>query len=104
MITVNATIHVHAASADAFLNAVQLLKEQLMATKQDVMDTINAEREEVGAKIGELNARIDDLTQQLANGVPVTAQDLADIQDAVRGIFVAPAAPDPTDPPSENPA
>ena len=76
-----------------------------MATKQDVMDTINAEREEVGAKIGELTSTIDELRRQLANGVPVTEQDLADIQEAVRNIFVAPSTePVPEDPAPADPA
>ncbi len=65
-----------------------------MATKQDVLDAIAAEKAAVTAKldaqtaqITDLNTQIQALKDQIANGSPVTPADLDDIVSAVHDIF-----------------
>lgn len=62
----------------------------IMAELKDVQDAIAAEKAEVAEKIAELTATIETLTTELANGTPVTAEDLAALVAGVQGIFVAP--------------
>lgn len=62
-----------------------------MATKQEVLDAIAAEKLEVTTAITNLNSQIQALKDQIANGSPVTAADLDDILNSVHDIFT-PAA------------
>ena len=56
-----------------------------MATKQEVLDAVQAEAAEVAAKVTALQAKIDEL---IAGGAgAVTAADLDEIKAAVQAIF-----------------
>jgi len=61
---------------------------RIMATLEEVKAAIAAEKAEVAAKIAELTASIESLEAELANGTPVTAEDLQALVDGVKGIFV----------------
>lgn len=60
----------------------------IMATLEEVKAAIAAEKVEVAAKIAALTASIESLEAELANGTPVTAEDLQALVDGVKGIFV----------------
>lgn len=64
-----------------FLKELGKLRRLIMATKQEVLDAIEAEKNEVLSEIQKLK-------DQIANGSPVTAADLDDIVNAVKGIVV----------------
>lgn len=59
-----------------------------MATKQEVLDAIAAEKTEIVNKLTDLNQQIQDLKDQIANGTAVTPADLDEIQNAIHDIFV----------------
>ena len=61
-----------------------LIKEIIMATKDEVLDAVAVEVAEVTAKIAELQTKIDDL---IATGSGASAADLEEIKLAVQGIF-----------------
>ena len=63
-----------------------------MATKQDVLDAIAAEKAQVLEGIDSLNTQIQELKDQIAAGSPVTAADLDEIAAAVNDIFIPPTA------------
>jgi prefoldin subunit 5 len=67
--------------------ALGINQGNLMATLQDVKDTIAAERQQVSDGIAALTAQIATLTAQLQAGTVVTAQDLADLQALISDIF-----------------
>jgi hypothetical protein len=88
-------LHIHLDGVDcvheqlAAIEANQtLIKEIIMATKEEVLTAIADEGTEVAAKIAELQAKIDEL---IAAGTGATAADLEEIKLAVQGIF-APTA------------
>ena len=60
---------------------VKSLRRIIMATKQEVLDAIAAEKAEVLSEIQKLK-------DQIASGSPVTPADLDDIISAVKGIVV----------------
>jgi len=64
---------------------VAQLKEQLMSTKQEVLDAVAAEKAEVQAKLDELLARIAELEANGAGGA--TPEELAEIKAAIENIF-----------------
>lgn len=71
-----------------------------MATKADVLQAIADEKTAVNNKLDQQNAAINDLNaqvqalkDQIANGTAVTPADLDDIVTAVHDIFVPPAPP-----------
>lgn len=68
-----------------------------MATKQEVLDAIAAEKTQVLAAVNSLNNQIQDLKDQIANGGVVSSADLDEIAEAVNNIFV----PAPAEPPAE---
>jgi len=71
---------------------------RIMAELKDVQAAIAAEKAEVAAKIAALTASIESLKAELANGTPVTSEDLAALVAGVQGIFVAEAPVDPAEP------
>ena len=77
---------------------VEILRELIMATKQEVLDAVAAEAAEVAARVNELLAEIQALKDQIAAGGAVTAADLDELKAAVEGIFNAPVVP-PVEPP-----
>ena len=81
-------------------NLENILKDILMPTVQEIKDAIFAEAQEVATKIAELEASIQALKDQIANGSPATEQDLQDILEGVKGIFntAPPSDEQPVDP------
>lgn len=61
-----------------------LIKELIMATKDEVLDAVAAEGAEVAAKIAELQTKIEDL---IATGTGASAADLEEIKLAVQNIL-----------------
>lgn len=64
-----------------------------MATKQDVLDAIAAEKEQVIAAIELLDTQIQALKDQIAAGTAITPADLDDIASAVHDIFIPAETP-----------
>lgn len=62
-----------------------LIKELIMATKDEVLDAVAAEGAEVAAKIAELQTKIEDL---IATGTGASAADLEEIKLAVQNILI----------------
>ena len=62
-----------------------LIKELIMATKDEVLDAIAAEGAEVTAKIAELQTKIEDL---IATGTGASAADLEEIKLKVQNILI----------------
>jgi len=73
---------------------VEILRELIMATKQEVLDAVAAEAAEVAAKVNELLAEIE----ALKNAGGATPADLDELKAAVENIFNAPVVP-PVEPP-----
>ena len=67
-----------------------LIRSEIMATKQEVLDAVAAESAEVAARINELLAEIQRLNDLIAAGGAVTAADLDELKAAVEAIFTAP--------------
>lgn len=67
-----------------------------MATKEEVLAAIQAEKDQVTAAVNSLNNQIKDLKDIIAAGGAVTPADLDEIATAVNNIFV----PEPPAPPS----
>lgn len=61
-----------------------------MATKADVLQAIADEKAQVTTAVEDLNTQIQALKDQIANGIPVTPDDLDEIVTAVHDIFVPP--------------
>lgn len=59
-----------------------------MATKQEVLDAIVAEKAQVLEGLTILNDQIQALKDQIASGTAVTAADLDEIVSAVNDIFI----------------
>ena len=59
-----------------------------MATKQEVLDAIAQERQEVLNKLAALDVMIQSLKDQITNGQAATPADLDEIVSAVHDIFV----------------
>lgn len=70
------------------IHEIKKLRRLIMATKQEVLEAIAAEKAEVGAKLTDLAVQIQTLKDQIAGGSPVTPADLDDIVSAVHDIFV----------------
>ena len=91
-------IHIHFHGVDGALDKLAVietnLKEFIMATKDEVLAAIADEGNEVAGKIGELQAKIDEL---VAAGTGATAEDLEEIKLAVQAIFT----PAVVEPPAE---
>lgn len=68
---------------------LKCMEEKLMATLQEVKDAIAAEKAEVLAGVGALNDQIQALKDQIANGDPVTPEDLDALVSSVHDIFTA---------------
>ena len=81
-------VHIHFHGVDGVMERLAVvetnLKEFIMATKQEVLDAVAEEGNEVAVKIAELQAKIDEL---IAAGGGATAADLEEIKVAVQGIF-----------------
>lgn len=77
-----------------------------MATLQDVHDKIEAEKAQVAAGLGALQAEIQALKDQIGNGVVVTAEQLDALMVAVDGIFTPEVQDEPAveEPTPEEPA
>ena len=71
---------------------IRNMRRLIMATKQEVLDAIAAEKAQVASALEELGIQIQALKDQIAAGDPVTAADLDDIVSAVNDIFI-PAPP-----------
>lgn len=61
-----------------------------MATKQEVLNAIATEKEQVLGAVEDLNAQIQALKDQIEAGTAVTTADLDDILTAVNDIFIPP--------------
>ena len=61
-----------------------------MATKQEVLDAIAAEKQQVTDAVNALGVQLQALKDQIEAGQAVTAADLDDIAAAVNDIFVPP--------------
>ncbi len=59
-----------------------------MATKQEVLDAIAAEKEQVTTAVNDLSKQIQDLKDIIAGGGVVTSADLDEIANAVNNIFI----------------
>jgi hypothetical protein len=70
------------------IEEIRQLREELMATKQEVLDAVAEEKAQVLVGIEDLNKQIQDLKDQIAAGTPVTAADLDEIVSAVHDIFI----------------
>lgn len=81
-------LHIHNPGVDELAKLIAglevNLKEQIMATKEEVLAAIAAEGAEVAEKVTALQAKIDEL---IANGTGASAEDLEEIKLAVQGIF-----------------
>lgn len=81
-------LHIHFHGVDGVMERLAVvetnLKEFIMATKQEVLDAVAEEGNEVAAKITELQTKIDEL---IAAGTGATAEDLEEIKLAVQNIF-----------------
>lgn len=81
-------VHIHFHGVDGVMERLAVvetnLKEFIMATKQEVLDAVAEEGNEVAVKIAELQAKIDEL---IAAGGGATAADLEEIKLAVQNIF-----------------
>jgi len=75
---------------DVLAREVRYLRRILMATKQEVLDAIAAEKAEVTQALNDFGAQIQALKDQLAQGTAITSADLDDIENAVHEIFVPP--------------
>ena len=84
----------HHTSSDLRLILERL--DKIMATVQELQDTIAAERAEVGAKLTEMTALIQALRDQVAAGTAATPEQLDELVLAVKDIFT----PDPVPPPA----
>lgn len=63
-------------------------EELIVATKQEVLDAIQAEHEQVLAAVSDFNAQIQALKDQIANGQAATPEDLDEIAAKINDIFV----------------
>ena len=70
------------------IKEIHKLREELMATKQEVLDAIAAEKAEVTQALIDFGKQIQDLKDQIANGSAITPADLDDIENAVHDIFI----------------
>jgi len=70
------------------IEEIKQLRREVMATKQDVLDAIAAEKAQVTAAIEELDIQIQALKDQIAAGTAITPADLDDIASAVHDIFI----------------
>lgn len=81
-------LHIHFHGVDCVLDKLAVveanLKGCIMATKQEVLDAVAEEGNEVAVKIAELQTKIDDL---IAAGGGASEADLEEIKLAVQGIF-----------------
>ncbi len=82
-------VHIHLDSVDTVLvkllsNIEANLGDLIMATKEEVLETIAAEKQQVTDAVTALTARIDEL---IAAGQGATAADLEEIKIAVEGII-----------------
>lgn len=81
-------LHIHNPGVDELAKLIAglevNLKEQIMATKEEVLAAIAAEGVEVAEKVTALQAKIDEL---IAAGTGASAEDLEEIKLAVQGIF-----------------
>ena len=75
---------------DKVATEIKKLRREIMATKQEVLDAIAAEKEQVLTAITDFNAQIQALKDQIAAGTAVTEADLDEIANAVNDIFVPP--------------
>jgi hypothetical protein len=69
------------------LSAIGTNQGEIMATLQDVKDTIAQERQQVSDGIAALTAQIAALQAQLANGTVVTQADLDALNALIQDIF-----------------
>ena len=63
--------------------------DKIMASLQEVKDAIAQEKAEVVEKVEGLNAQIEELKNQIAAGGVVTAEQLDEVLDGIKNIFVA---------------
>jgi predicted nucleic acid-binding Zn-ribbon protein len=75
---------------DAIHKELHELRRLLMATKQEVLNAIATEKEQVLGAVEDLNAQIQALKDQIEAGTAVTTADLDDILTAVNDIFIPP--------------
>lgn len=64
-------------------------QEKIMATLDEVKAAIAQEKQEVMDKLASVNAELESLKEQLANGTVVTAADLDELKGLINDIFVA---------------
>lgn len=65
------------------------LGERIMASIQDLKDTVAAEKAEVQAKLDSMSAQIDELKAIIAAGGNVTEAQLDEVKTAIEGIFTS---------------
>ena len=85
-VEINCTI-INQPDGAAILQALVNLGDQVMTTKQDILDAIANESAEVQARLDTLAAEIVVLQTNISNGVAVTEADLAEILAGVQGIY-----------------
>ena len=61
--------------------------ELFMTTVQDLLNAAGNEASEVKARIDELEAKVQQLQDQIANGTPVTEAEMQSVKDAIHNIF-----------------
>jgi tRNA pseudouridine-54 N-methylase len=75
------------------LNEITNKGNQIMATLQEIKDTIAFERQQVADAVTALQAQIAALQEQLATGTVVTQADLDALNALIQEIFTPPVAP-----------
>lgn len=61
---------------------------QIMSTLQDVKDAIAQEKQEVTDKLAEVNATIEELKKQIADGTAVTPEQFDELKAGINNIFI----------------
>lgn len=74
-----------------FGKVIKQLEDKIMSTRQEVLQAIEDERIEVQGRIDTLEARIQELEDQVANGEPVTPEQFAELKAMVQGIHTPPS-------------
>jgi hypothetical protein len=77
---------------EKLIKEIHRLRREIMATKEEVLQAIADERQQVLAAVDALNVQIQALKDQIEAGTAVTAADLDDIVTAVNDIFIPPTA------------
>ncbi len=86
------TLHIHADGCAEILSQLKLMEIRIMATIQDLKDTIDAEKLQVSARLTTLAAEIQALKDQIAAGGTITEAQLDEVKVAIENIWNPPEA------------